>query len=121
SALLAVVTTDSGFEYGTIEETGHDMLMVHMKLNKGNIRAPSMRFAGRQGLKVNFDFLDPHLKFAPSYGVAVAGLTHNDYVMHGALRPALMPEKWPGRKGAKRTSDDRLCRPIMLVIGANLK
>jgi predicted dienelactone hydrolase len=83
SCLRAFVTLDSGFEYGSVEETGFEQLITHMKTYKGTIRAPSMRFSGRATLKTNFDFLDPHLKFAPSYGVAVAGLDHNDYVMHG--------------------------------------
>jgi hypothetical protein len=120
SSLGAFVTLDSGLEYGPIEATGSDMLMVHMKINKGNIRAPSMRFASTER-KANFDFLEPHLKYAPSYGAAVAGLTHNDFVMHGTLRPALMPEKWPDPKGARRTSYDRLCRHILLLFDANLK
>jgi hypothetical protein len=48
-------------------------------------------------------------------------LTHNDYVMHGTLRPALMPEKWPDPKGTRRTSYDRLCRHILLFFDATLK
>lgn len=120
SSLRAFVTLDSGFEYGPIEDSGSDMLMVHMKINKGNIRAPSLRFAST-ARKPNFDFLEPHLKYAPSYGAAVAGLTHNDYLMHGAIRPALMPEKWPDPKGSRRTSYDRLCRHILLFFDANLQ
>jgi hypothetical protein len=121
SSLRAFVTLDSGFEYGSVEDSGYEPLITHMKTYKGTIRAPSMRFSGRAMLKTNFDFLDPHLKFAPSYGVAVTGLTHNDYVMHGALRPALMPEKWPDPKGTLRTGYDRLCRHIMLFFDATLK
>lgn len=80
-----------------------------------------MRFAGRPTLKTNFDFLEPHLKNAPSYGAAVAGLTHNDYVMHGSLRPTLMPEKWPDPKGTRRSSYDRICQHILLFFDATLK
>jgi hypothetical protein len=51
----------------------------------------------------------------------VSGLTHNDYVMHGAIRPALMAEKWADPKGTRRISYDRLCRHILLFYDATLK
>jgi tetratricopeptide (TPR) repeat protein len=121
SPLRAFVTLDSGFEYGAIEDTGSEMLIHHMKTNKGNIRAAALRFAGRPQLKVNFDFLEPHLKYAPDYQAAVAPLTHNDYLTHGAIGPALLPEKWPDPKGARRTSYDRVCRHIQLFFDATLK
>jgi dienelactone hydrolase len=120
SPLRAFVTLDSGFEHVAIEDCGAEPLMVHMKTNKGNIRAAALRFASTER-KPNFDLLEPHLKFAPRYEAAVAGLTHNDFVMHGTLRPALMPEKWPDPKGSRRTSYDRLCRHILLFFDANLK
>jgi dienelactone hydrolase len=121
SALRAFVTLDSGLEYGSIEDTGIEPLIFHMRTNKGNIRAASLRFAGRPNLKVNFDFLEPHLKHSPRYGAAVASLTHNDYLTHGAIGPALMPEKWPDPKGARRTSYDRVCRHVLLFFDATLK
>src|SRR5262245_29188705 len=121
SALRAFVTLDSGFEYGSVEDTGIEPLMFHIRTNKGNIRAAALRFAGRPGLKVNFDFLEPHLKYAPDYQAAVVGLTHNDYLTHGAIGPALLPEKWPDPKGARRTSYDRLCRHVLLFFDATLK
>jgi hypothetical protein len=121
SPLRAFVTLDSGFEYAAIEDTGADMLMSHMRINKGNIRAAALRFAGRPTLKTNFDFLEPHLKYAPCYQAAVASLTHNDYLTHGAIGPALLPEKWPDPKGARRTSYDRLCRHVLLFFDATLK
>jgi hypothetical protein len=120
TSLRAFVTLDSGFEHGSIEDTGAEMLICHMKANKGNIRAAALRFASTER-KPNFDLLEPHLTHAPRYGVAVAGLTHNDYVMHGAIRPALMPEKWPDPKGTRRTSYDRLCQHILLFFDATLK
>jgi hypothetical protein len=120
STLRAFVTLDSGFEHVSIEDCGAEMLTYHMKSNKGNIRAAALRFASTER-KPNFDLLEPHLKFAPRYEAAVAGLTHNDYVMHGALRPALMPEKWPDPKGTRRTSYDRLCRHVQLFFDATLK
>jgi hypothetical protein len=121
SPLGAFVTLDSGFEYGAIEDTGAEPLIFHMRTNKGNIRAAALRFAGRPGLTVNFDFLEPHLKYAPDYQAAVASLTHNDYLTHGAIGPALLPEKWPDPKGARRTSYDRLCRHVLLFFDATLK
>jgi tetratricopeptide (TPR) repeat protein len=51
----------------------------------------------------------------------VASLTHNDYLTHGAIGPALLPEKWPDPKGARRTSYDRLCRHVLLFFDATLK
>jgi tetratricopeptide (TPR) repeat protein len=120
SPLRAFATLDSGFEHVSIEDTGVEMLISHMKSNKGNIRAAAMRFASTER-KPNFDLLEPHLTHAPRYSVAVSGLTHNDYVMHGSLRPALMPEKWPDPKGSRRTSYDRLCRHILMFFDANLK
>ena len=72
SPLRAFVTRDSGFEYISVEDCTIEPLMFHMRTNKGTIRAPSLRFASTER-KANFDFLEPHLKFAPRYGAAVAG------------------------------------------------
>jgi hypothetical protein len=121
SPLRAFVTLDSGFEYTAIEDTGLEMLISHMKANKGNIRAAALRFSGRPTLKTNFSFLEPHLKYAPDHQAAVAGLTHNDYLTHGAIGPALLPEKWPDPKGVRRTNYDRICRHILLFFDATLK
>jgi hypothetical protein len=121
SSLRAFVTLDSGFEYGAIEDTGIEPLISHMRTNKNNIRAAALRFSGRPTLKTNFDFLEPHLKYAPDYRAAVAGLTHNDYLTHGAIGPALLPEKWPDPKAVRRTNYDRICRHILLFYDATLK
>jgi pimeloyl-ACP methyl ester carboxylesterase len=121
SSLRAFVTLDPGFEYGAIEDTGLEMLISHMKANKGNIRAAALRFSGRPTLKTNIDFLEPHLKYAPDYQAAVTGLTHNDYLTHGAIGPALLQEKWPDPKGVRRTNYDRICRHILLFFDATLK
>jgi hypothetical protein len=43
------VPGDSGFEYGSVEDTGIEPLLFHMRTNKGNIRAAALRFAGRPG------------------------------------------------------------------------
>jgi hypothetical protein len=120
SSLRAFVTLDSGFEHVSIEDCGAEMLISHMKSNKGNIRAAALRFASTER-KPNFDLLEPHLTHAPRYGATVVGLTHNDYVMHGAIRPALMPEKWADPNGTRRTSYDRICRHTLLFFDATLK
>jgi hypothetical protein len=120
SSLRAFVTLDSGFEYVAVEDCGIEPLVFHMRTNKGNIRAAALRFASTKR-KPNFDFLEPHLRYAPRYEAAVASLTHNDYLLHGAIRPALLPRKWPDPKGARRTSYDRLCRHVLLFFDATLK
>jgi tetratricopeptide (TPR) repeat protein len=120
SVLRAFVTLDSGFEYGAVEDCGVEALVFHMRTNEGNIRAAALRFASTER-NPNFDFLESHLRHAPRYEAAVASLTHNDYLTHGAIRPALLPEKWPDPKGARRTSYDRLCRHVLLFFDAMLK
>jgi tetratricopeptide (TPR) repeat protein len=120
SPLRAFVTLDSGFEYVSVEDSGAEALAFHMRTNKGNIRAAALRFASTER-KANFDFLEPHLKYAPRYEAAVASLTHNDYLTHGAIRPALLPEKWPDAKKARRTSYDRICQHVLYFFDATLK
>ena len=48
-----------------------------------------------------------YLKFAPRYEATVASLGHNDYLTHGAIRPALMPEKWTDAKKARTAETKR--------------
>jgi dienelactone hydrolase len=120
SSLRAFVTLDSGFEYVSVEDCGAEPLVYHMRTNKGNIRAAALRVASAER-KANFDLLEPHLKYAPRYEATVASLTHNDYLTHGAIRPALMPEKWPDAKKARRTSYDRICQHILHFFDATLK
>src|SRR5262249_20988754 len=69
----------------------------------------------------HFEHLDPYLKFAPRYEATVASLTHNDYLTHGAVRPALLPEKWPDDKKARRVSYDRICEHVLYFLSATLK
>jgi dienelactone hydrolase len=120
SPLRAFVTLDSGFEHAAVEDCGVEELVLHMRTNKGNIRAAALRFASTER-KPNFDFLEPHLKHAPRYEAAVASLTHKDYLTHGAIRPALLPDKWPDANGARRTSYDRLCGHVLQFFDATLK
>jgi hypothetical protein len=120
SPLGAFVTLDSGFEYVSVEECGAEPLIYHMRTNKGNILSAALRVASVER-KANFDLLESHLKYAPRYEATVAALTHNDYLTHGAIRPALMAEKWPDAKQARRTGYDRICRHILFFFDATLK
>src|SRR5262249_36156362 len=120
SSLRAFVTLDSGFEYVSVEDCGAEPLVYHMRSNKGNIRAAALRVASAER-KANFDLLEPHLKYTPRYEATVAALTHNDYLTHGAIRPALLPQKWLDAKQARRTGYDRICRHILYFFDATLK
>jgi hypothetical protein len=120
SPLGAFVTLDSGFEYVSVEDCGAEPLVYHMRTYKGNIRAAALRVASAER-KANFDLLEPHLKYAPRYEATVAALTHNDYLTQGVIRPALMPQKWPVAKQARRTGYDRICRHILYFLDATLK
>src|SRR4029077_9983805 len=86
---------------------------------KENIRAPSLRFASKER-EAKFDYLEPYLKYTPHYEATVIALKHNDYLTHGALGPALMPEKWPDAKKARRLSYDRVCEHVLYFLGATL-
>src|SRR4029453_12192558 len=48
-------------------------------------------------------------------------LTHNDYLTHGAIRPDLLPEKWPDAREDRRASYDRLSEVIFNFLDASLK
>src|SRR5262245_10553836 len=120
SSLRAFITLDSGYVYGPLQASGNDPLEHQMKVNKNNIRAASLRVASRER-KANFEHLEPFLKFAPRYEATVASLTHNDYCIHAAIRPALMPEKWPDAKKARRQSYDRVCEHVLHFLNATLK
>ena len=89
SPLRAFVTLDSGFEYGAIEDTGSEPLIVPHEDQQGQHPGGGPAVRRPTELKANFDFLEPHLKYAPDYEAAVASLTHNDYLTHGAIGPAL--------------------------------
>jgi dienelactone hydrolase len=119
SALRAFITLDSGLEYDSVETSGVEALKCHMKENKDNIRAPSLRFASRER-KANFDYLEPYLKDTPHYEATVVALKHNDYLTHGAMGPALLPEKWPDAKKARRQSYDRVCEHVLYFLDATL-
>ena len=120
SPVRALVTLDSGLEYDTVETSGADELVTQMKLNKDNLRAASLRFASSER-DPHFEYLDPYIKFAPRYNAVVSSLKHNDYLTHGAIRPELMPEKWPDPKRERRSSYDRLCEHVLNFMDATLK
>src|SRR5262249_13826574 len=48
SPLSAFVALDSGFEHVSVEDCGFEPLVYHMRTNKGNIRAASLRFASQE-------------------------------------------------------------------------
>jgi pimeloyl-ACP methyl ester carboxylesterase len=119
SPVRALITLDSGFEYDSLS-AGPELLQLHMKLNKDNIRAATLRVASTER-KPHFEFLDPYLTFVPRYEASITSLTHNDYLTHGAIRPDLLPEKWPDARGDRRASYDRLSEVIFNFLDASLK
>jgi pimeloyl-ACP methyl ester carboxylesterase len=119
SPLRALITLDSGFEYDSLAD-GPEQLQFHMKLNKNAIRAATLRVASINR-KPHFEYLDPYLKFVPRYEASLTSLTHNDYLTHGAIRPALMPGHWPDSTLDRRASYDRLSEVIVNFLDASLK
>lgn len=119
SPVRALITLDSGFEYDSLDE-GPEELRFHMKVNRNNIRAATLRVASRER-QPHFEYLDSYLKFVPRYEAAVTSLTHNDYLTHGAIRPALIPGKWPDSTKDRRVSYDRLSEVIVNFLDASLK
>jgi predicted dienelactone hydrolase len=119
SPVRALITLDSGFEYDSLS-AGPELLQLHMKLNKDNIRAATLRVASTER-KPHFEYLDPYLTFVPRYEASITSLTHNDYLTHGAIRPDLLPEKWPDAREDRRASYDRLSEVILNFLDASLK
>ena len=119
SPIRALITLDSGFEYDSLPE-GPELLQLHMKQNGRNIRAATLRIASTER-KPHFEYLDPYLQFVPRYEASITSLTHNDYLTHGAIRPDLMPEKWPDARRDRRASYDRLAELICNFLDASLK
>ena len=120
SSVRALVTLDSGLEYDSLETSGVPPLEAHMKANKDKARAATLRFASKERAP-HFEYLDPYLRFAPRYEATVASLAHNDYLTHGAIGPALLPEKRPDPKQARRESYDRVCEHVLNFFDATLK
>jgi tetratricopeptide (TPR) repeat protein len=122
SSVRAVVSIDSTVENVGIDSPGFAKLKTHLQDNKRNLRAPTLRFASREN-EPKFATLEPYLKFAPRYEATVASLEHNDYLTHGAIRPALMPDKWADAKKARavRVSYDRVCEHVLRFLDATLK
>jgi pimeloyl-ACP methyl ester carboxylesterase len=119
SPVRALITLDSGFEYDSLP-AGPELLQLHMKENRNNIRAATLRVASTER-HPHFDYLDPYLKFVPRYEASISSLTHNDYLTHGAIRPDLLPEKWPDARKDRRASYDRLAEVISNFLDASLK
>ena len=119
SPVRALITLDSGFEYDSLS-AGPELLQLHMKQNRSNIRAATLRVASTER-DPHFEYLDPYLKFVPRYEASITSLTHNDYLTHGAIRPSLIPEKWPDAGKDRRASYDRLAEVILNFLDASLK
>jgi dienelactone hydrolase len=120
SSLRAFVSLDSGLEYDSIETSGVESLQHQMKINKDNIRAPSLRVASLER-KADFNLIGSYLRFTNRYEATAIGLTHNDFLTHGAIRPILMPRKWPDPKGVRRSSYDQICKHVLAFLDATLK
>jgi acetyl esterase/lipase len=122
SALRSVVSIDSTVENVPADYPGFARLRSHFQDNKLNFHAPALRFASKDN-RPKFETLDPYLKFAPRYEATVGSLEHNDYLAHGAIRPALLvgqsPDVAKGR--ALRLSYDRVCEHILNFLDATLK
>ncbi len=116
------MSIDSTVENVGIDWPGFAPLKAHFEATKRNLRAAVLRFASREN-KSKFASLEPYLKFAPRYEATVGSLEHNDYLTHGAIRPALMPEKCPDANKARalRRSYDRVCEHILKFLDATLK
>jgi pimeloyl-ACP methyl ester carboxylesterase len=119
SPARALITLDSGFEYDSLS-AGPELLQLLMKENRNNIRAATLRVASTER-HPHFEYLDQYLKFVPRYEASVVSLTHNDYLTHGAIRPALLPEKWSDAGNERRASYDRLSEVIVNFLDASLK
>jgi len=119
SPIRALITLDSGFEYDSLS-AGPELLQLHMRLNQNNIRAATLRVASTER-QPRFEYLDPYLQFVPRYEASITSLTHNDYLTHGAIRPDLLPEKWPDARKDRRASYDRLSEVIFNFLDVTLK
>ena len=119
SPVRALITLDSGFEYDSLS-AGPELLQLHMKGNRNNIRAATLRVASTER-RPHFEYLDPYLQFVPRYEASLTSLTHNDYLTHGAIGPDLMPEKWPDTRKDRRASYDRLSEVVFNFLDASLK
>jgi tetratricopeptide (TPR) repeat protein len=122
SAVRAVVSLDSTVENVGIDYPGFAKLKNYLQDKKQNLHVPILRFASRQN-NPKFASLEPYLKFAPRYEATVASLGHNDYLSQGAIRPALLPDRWPDPKKAHalRRSYDRVCEHVLQFLEASLK
>jgi len=122
STVGAVVSLDSTVENVDIDYPGFAKLKAYLQDKRSNLLAPTLRFASMEN-KPKFATLEPYLKFAPRYEATVASLEHNDYLTHGAIRPALMPEKGTDARKARalRVSYERVCEHVLQFLDATLK
>lgn len=118
SAVRAVVTLDSGLEYVTLDHPGIEKLKAQLRAGRVNLRAATLRFAS-QSKTTEFAHLQPYLRYGPAYSAAVASLDHNDYLTHGAVRPALLADA--DKAKAVRLGYDRVCEHVRRFLDATLK
>lgn len=119
-SLRSFVSLDSGLEYDSIETSGVESLQHQMKTNPNNIKASSLRVASPER-NADFTLIDSYLRFTNRYFATATGLTHNDFLTHGAIRPSLLPTKWPDATGKRRTSYDQICAHVLRFFDATLK
>jgi len=120
ASVRAFVSLDSGLEYDSVETSGVESLQYQMKHNPNSMRASSFRAASAER-KADFNLIDSYLRFADRYEATATGLTHNDFLTHGAMRPALLPAKWPDAVGLRRSSYDQICNHVLYFFDAMLK
>lgn len=118
NSVAALVTLDSGLEAVPLTFPGISKLYTLMEANRKNVRCPVLRIV-KQSDEPNFSYLDPYLKFAPSYESTVGSLRHNDFLTHGAVRYALLPAKATGPN--TRASYDRICTHVLAFLDLSLK
>jgi len=122
TSLRAMVTLDSGMEVVNVTDPRFQKLKDRLDANVRKTRVPSLRFTQLND-EQHFDYLYPYLKYSPGYEATVGSVTHNDFLTHGAIGPALSPAKWPemAKGKALRTSYDRICRHVLAFLQLTLK
>jgi tetratricopeptide (TPR) repeat protein len=121
SALRAVVSLDSTVENMGLDWPGFHKLRARLQSGQRPC-CPVMLFASKEN-NPRFATWAPYLKFAPRYEATVTSLDHDDYLTHGAVRPALLPEKWPDANKARalRGAYERVCEHVLQFLDATLK
>src|SRR5579871_42740 len=122
SPIDAVVSLDSTVENVGIDFPGFAKLKAQLEGRSRAYSVPVLRFASVEN-KPKFETLERYLKYAPRYEAAVASLEHNDYLTHGAVHGALLPnkEKDASIGRLRRESYERVCRHVLAFFDLTLK